>query len=233
VLYIRRDLAPRASAIFESLARLNSDSQAGAGNRGSGFAFGLEGGPELFARQGRRGGWARWITRDLYFGATTRPLRELAIANEARLRGIPLAEPLGVMLEAVAPGFYRSAFITRALSGMTLWDFLRTADEMVCRHVVELARCAIDTMHNGGLLHADLNLHNLFVSQFGEQLIVMILDLDKARLFDRAVAPSRRRVNFERLARSARKLDPERRYLDSQALAVLTSGMHSAFTTST
>src|SRR5580700_8867936 len=77
VLYIRRDLAPRASAIFESLARLNSDSQAGAGNRGSGFAFGLEGGPELFARQGRRGGWARWITRDLYFGATTRPLREL------------------------------------------------------------------------------------------------------------------------------------------------------------
>jgi len=205
------------------MAELNRDSASGAGNRGSGFPFRLDGGPELFARWGRRGGLVRLITPDIYFGASTRPLRELAVANEARLRGIPIAEPLGTMIEAVAPGFYRSAFIARALTGMTLWEFLRADDEAVVRaHVVELARYAIDTMHYGGLLHADLNLHNLFVTKAGERLIVVILDLDKAHLFSGAVTPARRRVNFARLARSARKLDPDRRYLDAKALAILT-----------
>jgi len=183
----------------------------------------LDGGPELFARWGRRGGLARFITPDIYFGASTRPLRELAIANEARLRGVPIAEPLGAMIEAVAPGFYRSAFITRALTGMTLWQFLRADDDAVVRaHVVELARHAIDTMHNGGVLHADLNLHNLFVSTAGERLIVVILDLDKAQLFDGPVPSGRRHTNFVRLARSVRKLDPDRRYLDAKSLAILT-----------
>jgi len=224
ILYIRRDLAPRVPAIFAALAELKRDLASGAGNRGSGFPLKLDGGPELFARRGRRGGFARFITTDVYFGASTRPLRELAIANEARLRGIPIAEPLGAMIETVAPGFYRSAFITRALTGMTLWEFLRADDDPTVRtHVIELARHAIDTMHNGGVQHADLNLHNLFVSKAGERLIVVILDLDKAQLFDGPVPPGRRRVNFTRLARSARKLDPDRRYLDRKALAILTA----------
>ena len=92
------------------------------------------------------------------------------------------------LIETVAPGFYRSAFITRALNGMTLWEFLRADDDPVVRaHVVELARRAIDTMHDAGLLHADLNLHNLFVSNAGERMTAVILDLDKAQLFDGAV----------------------------------------------
>lgn len=223
VLYIRRDFAPRAPAIFAALAELKLGSGSGAGNRGSGFPLKLDGGPELFARCGRRGGFARFITPDIYFGASGRPLRELAIANEARLRGIPIAEPLGVMIEAVAPGFYRSAFITRTLTGMTLWEFLRADDDEVVRtHVVELARRAIDTMHNGGVLHADLNLHNLFVSKAGERLIVVILDLDKAQLYDGPVPRNRRRLNLMRLARSVRKLDPEGRYLDAKSRAILT-----------
>jgi len=224
VLYIRRDLAPRATAIFAALAALNRAAQPGAGNRGSGFPLKLDGGPDLFVRWGRRGGLIRFITPDIYFGASVRPLRELAVANEARLRGIPIAEPLGVMIEAVAPGFYRSAFITRAMAGMTLWEFLRADDDPVVRaHVIGQARRAIDTMHRGGLLHADLNLHNLFVTKAGESLTVVILDLDKAQLFSGAVPPPRRRVNLARLARSARKLDPARRYLDEQSLAVLTA----------
>ena len=223
MLYIRRDLAPRAPAIFAALAELKRDRTSGAGNRGSGFPLRLDGGPDLFARCGRRGGVARFITPDIYFGASTRPLRELAIANEARLRGISIAEPLGAMIEAVAPGFYRSAFITRALTGMTLWEFLRADDDATVRaHVIELARYAIDTMHNGGVVHADLNLHNLFVSKDGERLIVVILDLDKSQLFDGPVPSGRRWRNFARLARSIRKLDPDRRYLNAKSLAILT-----------
>ena len=70
VLYIRRDLAPRAPAIFSALAESVRDSAAGAGNRRSGFPLKLDGGPELFARYGRRGGLVRFITPDVYFGAS-------------------------------------------------------------------------------------------------------------------------------------------------------------------
>jgi hypothetical protein len=224
VLYIRRDLAPRATAIFAALAHLDRAATSGAGNRGSGFPLKLDGGPNLFVRRGRRGGLMRFISTDIYFGAGTRPLRELAIANEARLRGVPVVEPLGATIEAVAPGFYRSAFITRALSGMTLWEFLRADDDAIVRaHVIELARRSIDTMHKAGVLHADLNLHNLFVSNAGERMTVVILDLDKAELFDGPVPLSRRRDNFKRLTRSAHKLDPAHNYLDKKSFFILTA----------
>jgi tRNA A-37 threonylcarbamoyl transferase component Bud32 len=148
---------------------------------------------------------------------------ELAIAAEAQRRGIPVAEPVGAMVEWVAPVMYRGFFLTRALSGMTLWDFLRTDDDPYVRaHVFEEVRHAIDTMHRLGLFHADLNLHNLFITQSRESLAAIILDLDKARLFRRPVPARLCRRNFARLRRSVRKLDPEGRYLDADALASLT-----------
>ncbi|MBF6559772.1 MAG: hypothetical protein IVW56_05720 [Candidatus Binataceae bacterium] len=226
VLYIRRDLAPRATAIFAALARLAAypPATAGRGNRASGFRLPLDGGSEIFARVGRRGGLIGRLLSDLYLGVTPRPVRELAVANEARLRGIPIAEPLGAMVETVVPGLYRGTFLTRAMAGMTLWEFLRTDDDPLVRtHVIGHARGAIDTMHRGGLLHADLNLHNLFVTQAGDQFSVVILDLDKARLFPAPIAPARRHGNLARLARSARKLDPDGACLDPRMIAMLTA----------
>src|SRR5260221_14088702 len=99
VLYIRRDLAAQATAIFAALAQLNSLASSGAGNRGGGFPLKLDGGPDLFARCSRRGGFIRFINSDIYFGAGARPLPELAIANEARLRGLPIAAPLGPVID--------------------------------------------------------------------------------------------------------------------------------------
>ncbi|MHB8384781.1 MAG: lipopolysaccharide kinase InaA family protein, partial [Candidatus Binataceae bacterium] len=111
---------------------------------------------------------------------------------------------------------------TRALPGMTLWEFVRADDDPIVRgHVLLKARAAIATMHNHGLLHADLNLHNLFVTQAGESFAVVILDLDKARLYDEPLPPALRRDNARRLIRSARKLDPAGRYFDAAALKVL------------
>jgi len=76
-------------------------------------------------------------------------------------------------------------------------------------------------MHSKGLSHADLNLHNLLVTQAGESFTVRILDLDKSRLYDSALSPAMRRANLRRLARSARKLDPAGKYLDAAALSIL------------
>jgi hypothetical protein len=178
--------------------------------------------PDLFARAARRGGLIRVISRETFLGLSPRPRRELRVAAEAWRRGIPIAEPLGATVEWLMPGVYRGFFITRALDGMPLWDFVRTDDDpLVRRHVLERARSAIETMHQQGLAHADLNLHNLFVARRGDQFAAVILDLDKARMFDRPVPPGIRRAGHARLLRSIRKLDPEGRWFDREALALL------------
>ncbi len=76
-------------------------------------------------------------------------------------------------------------------------------------------------MHDKGLFHADLNLHNLLVTQARESFTVIIIDLDKSRLFDAPVSSAMRRANAARLIRSARKLDPSGKILDAAALSIL------------
>jgi 3-deoxy-D-manno-octulosonic acid kinase len=224
LLYIRRDFAPRAPIVFERLAALEQSPASGAGNRGSGHVIELEQGVRLFVRRSRRGGLARFALSELYFGTRPRPVRELAITSEAHRRGVPVAEPIGAAVEWMAPGLYRGSFLSRPLAGMTLWEFMRTDDDrMVRAHVIAEARRAVDAMHQLGLFHADLNLHNLFVTKAGEELTVVILDLDKARLFRASLALALRRRNFARLLRSARKLDRDRQYLDERALTMLTA----------
>jgi hypothetical protein len=217
-LYLEKVLAPHTDAIASRLASIVSNDEAGAGNRRSAYRLTLRGAPDLFARRTRRGGAMRFLVPDIYFGAEPRPLRELLVTIEARTRGVPLAEPMGAVVEWVAPMIYRGFFLTRALEGMTLWDFLRRDCDSVTRgYVLDQARHAIDTMHHRGLLHADLNLHNLFVTRVGDQFTVVILDLDKARLYSPPLSESLREATLARLSRSARRLDPVGRYLDDYA----------------
>jgi tRNA A-37 threonylcarbamoyl transferase component Bud32 len=76
-------------------------------------------------------------------------------------------------------------------------------------------------MHDNGLFHADLNLHNLLVTEARESFTVIIIDLDKSRLFDAPLSSAMRRANAVRLTRSARKLDPSGKILDATALSIL------------
>ena len=221
-LVIHRDIAPQAAEIVQRLGELASAAEAGAGNRRSAFRLKLAGGLELFARRGRRGGMIGSILGDVYVGIAPRPLNELALTVEAMRRGIPVAEPMGAMIEWIGPALYRGFCLTRAVRGMTLWEFVKTDDDPIVRgHVLGQARAAIDTMHKQGLFHADLNLHNLLVTQARESFSVIIIDLDKARLFDAPLPAAMRRANAARLKRSARKLDPSGRFLDAAALAIL------------
>jgi 3-deoxy-D-manno-octulosonic acid kinase len=220
-IYLRRDLLGEASRLLARIAHAEATGE-GVGNRGGGFSIEL-GCASVFVRRCRRGGWMRLLNRDVYCGLRPRPLRELAMAVEAARRGVPVAEPLGALVEPLAPALYRGAVITRLLTGMTLWQFLQADDDSRVRaHVLELARRAIATMHRGGLWHADLNLNNLFVTRAGESFAVVILDLDKSRLYPDSVPAARRRQNLQRLTRSARKLDPAGKLLTPAALSILT-----------
>jgi hypothetical protein len=222
VVYWRRAMAPLAPAIVAGLSTLGASGE-GAGNRSSGYRLKLEDGTECIVRINRRGGLMRPFLKDLYLGVGQRPVRELAVADESGRRGIPVAEPIGAMVEWVAPIVYRSMFVTRALAGMTLWEFLCTDDDPLVRaHVIELVRQVIDRIHRLGLLHADLNLNNLFVTKSRESFAIAVLDLDKARLLDGPVPAGMIVRSLARLRRSARKLDPDGRYLDARTLELLT-----------
>lgn len=220
-LVIRRDLVPHTAQIMLKLAELTSTPEAGMGNRRSGFLIELDG-IELFARRCRRGGMIAPLLSDVYVGLAPRPFNELGVAVEAIKRGIPAAEPMAAMVEWIGPALYRGFFLTRAVRGMTLWEFMQTDDDpTVRRHVLEQARAAVSVMHEKGLFHADLNLHNLLVTRAGESFTVVIIDLDKARLLDGPLSTAMRRSNMARLMRSARKLDPSGKFLDGAALSIL------------
>jgi 3-deoxy-D-manno-octulosonic acid kinase len=178
---------------------------------------------ELFVRYARRGGLIRFLISDWYCGSGARPLHELAVAAEALRRGIPVAEPIGAIVEWVAPMIYRGVFLTRALTGMTLWQFVQADDDPLVRmHVAGQVRQTINSAHEKGLFHADLNLHNIFISSANESFAIMLLDLDKARILIGALPPGLRLRNLARLRRSIRKLDPSGHYFDPPMIAVLT-----------
>jgi len=223
-LVLHRDIASQAAEILKKLDALSSAPEAGTGNRKSAFRMQLDDGLELYARRGRRGGLIASILSDVYVGIAPRPLNELAVTVQAMKRGIPVAEPMGAMVEWIGPALYRGFFLTRAVRGMTLWQFVKTDDDPTVRnHVLAQARAAIDAMQANGLFHADLNLHNLLVTQARDSFTVIIIDLDKARLFDAPLSPAMRRANAARLLRSARKLDPSGQFLDAAALSILAS----------
>ncbi len=93
------------------------------------------------SRRGRRGGMIASILSDVYVGITARPLTELRVTVEAMRRGIPVAEPMGAMVEWISPVLYRGFFLTRAVPGMTLWEFVQTDDDpTVRRHVLGQVR---------------------------------------------------------------------------------------------
>lgn len=229
VVYLRNDLAGQAAPIIESMSRrtrqhLIGNVPDGAGNRGSGFRLKVSSGPELFIRYAHRGGLMRLLVRDWYWGVIPRPLLELAVAAEAYRRNVAVAEPLGAKIEWIMPGVYRGALLTRALQGMTLWQFVQTDDDPQVRmHVAAQARRTIDFAHKKGLFHADLNLHNIFITTAGESFSAVLLDLDKARIYSGSLAASLRANNLARLRRSIGKLDPEHHYFSQPMIDTLTS----------
>lgn len=222
VAYFHREIAPFAPELLVEIDRTLRSGKKGAGNRESGYPIDVAGAPKLFVRRSMRGGLMR-VMGDLYLGFVPRMVYELNVISEARNRGVSVPEPMGAIVERVSPAIYRGAVLTKAIPGMTMWEFVKIeTDPRSLSHVVRMARYAIDTMHEQGLFHDDLNLHNLYVSMAGDGFTVVILDFDKARISSHEVSRLQRRRNLKRLAQSIHKLDPEKRYLDDAALKIMT-----------
>ena len=171
-------------------------------------------GPALVRRY-RRGGLVRHFVHDLYRDRPPRPFAELCTTVTAHERGVPTVEVLGAGVKWQSFGFYRGTLITREARGFLNWrEWLHTQPSVEERRVVtEKILQAINTMHQSGICHADLNLTNILVRHDSGQSEALIIDFDRARLFPTPLPSSHRKRNLARLRRSMEKFDPDGQWL--------------------
>lgn len=173
----------------------------------------LANGEEALLRPYRHGGLLRGLTRGIFWTWPPRPLRELAVTEAARRRGVATAEIVAALVERVAGPLYRGWLAIRVLEGaLDLWSALQGHEFAAAGGKSEMIRAAaqaVREMHREGVYHGDLNLKNILIRPEGGGLKAYVIDLDKASLYPREVPARKARANLARLRRSVCKLDPQ------------------------
>ena len=218
-LIVRRE---RQRELDFATCRCESDKASGSPYHGRGAmrVFRLSDGETAVVRQYRHGGLLRAVTGQWFFTWPPRPFRELTITEELRRRGLPTVE---VYAACVSPGprpFYRGWLVTRELRGaVDLWSALCDGfvEQFGLRATLRAAANTIRSMHREGVYHRDLNLKNLLVRKEADRVACYVIDFDRAALCVGVLPDQLAARNLNRLLRSARKLDPERRYLTASA----------------
>ena len=106
-----------------------------AGGRGAVWAVPLGEQDRGVLRWYRRGGAIRHLVSDRYFGWTPRPIRELALTEDAS-SGVasPAPEVLAARVDRLPWGWYRGAIVTREVAGAaTFADELRRRPDGAAR----------------------------------------------------------------------------------------------------
>jgi hypothetical protein len=212
-LILRGDQESVLSARSWNDSAMGGDSTALQG-RGQLHRVKLPNGDVALLRRYRHGGAFRRFSGGVFFTWPPRPFRELIITEELRRRGLATVEVYGACVEPVWGPFYRGWLATRAIPGaQDLWAALQSgsmhdAGEERCLRAV--AR-SVRELHRQGVYHADLNLKNILLCL--DSVTAYIIDFDKAKSVLGGLPPRLAKNNLDRLLRSARKLDPERRYL--------------------
>jgi len=171
----------------------------------------IQGSPEerMIIRKYHRGGFFRFINRDLYWG-TNRHFTELAVTVEAAEMGIPVPEILAaVSVRAAGPlycGFLISKELTHACdlpAYITTHAKSRETFQEDKKDLLKKTAETIRLMHDKGFYHGDLNMKNILVDVDNPGNIY-IIDWDKSRAKQRVTA-AERSTNLIRFCRSMAK----------------------------
>jgi serine/threonine protein kinase len=176
----------------------------------------LRNGDTALIRPYRHGGLFRHLLRGIFFTWPPRPFRELVITEEVRRRGIPTVEVLGACVKPIWGPFYHGWLVTRRLTdGQNLWTAMRDGliRQTGAKKIFNAVADSLRALHREGIYHRDLNLRNILVRRESDTVRGYIIDFDRAMLFLGEVPPIMVQRNFDRLLRSANKLDPKREYL--------------------
>jgi hypothetical protein len=181
-------------------------------------AIRLRGGDTVLVRRYRHGGLFRSLTGGCFFTWPPRPFRELAITEELRRRGLRTVEVYAACIQRLYGPFYRGCLITRELhDAKDLWAVLQDdpASRGTLPSILQAAAEIVRAMHREGVYHSDLNMKNILIRFTAAGAQSYVIDFDKARLFLGKLPPPLAQRNLDRLRRSARKLDPDGRYLSA------------------
>ena len=176
----------------------------------------LQNGVSALIRPYRHGGLFRHLLGGVFFTWPPRPFRELVVTEEVRRRGIPTVEVLAAGVKSVGGPFYRGWLVSRQLDGSEdLWTAMSggLVRETGAAKVLDAVAVSLRALHRKGIYHRDLNLKNILVRRESDAVRGYVIDFDRARLFLGEVPLMMVRRNFDRLLRSAIKLDPKRQYL--------------------
>jgi|SRR5215475_11940632 len=188
--------------------------------RGTLRKFQLSDGETALVRRYRHGGTFRGVTGDWFFTWPPRPFRELVITEELRRRGLRTVEVYAACVSRGLGPFYRGCLVTREVrDAADLWSALQSglAERLGLQATLRAVADSLRAMHREGVYHRDLNLKNILLRQETTGLVSYIIDFDKASLFLGKLPTELVKRNLDRLLRSVRKLDPERRYFSTSA----------------
>jgi 3-deoxy-D-manno-octulosonic acid kinase len=161
-------------------------------------------GPVLVRRY-RKGGLLRHLRGRRFLGAW-RPLEELVLLCRLGALRLPVIEGVGAVVHLHGRS-WSGWLLTREVGGSVDLDaWLRgrgPAGAPPAPRVARRAGRAVRELHDAGVRHADLHPKNLLLTPQGQ---VLVLDLDKARCFDRPLSDAPRAANLLRLARAVDKL---------------------------
>jgi 3-deoxy-D-manno-octulosonic acid kinase len=186
------------------LADQNLISGLAVAGRGNTFFVNLEG-QLLVLRHYRRGGLARRVSANRYIFtglSRTRAMLEFDILQQMHDMQLPVPKPFACRV--VQHGFtYEASIVIHRLQGNTL------AHQLVSRAVSDKQwrniGSTIALFHRQGIYHADLNAHNIILSDEG---LVSLIDFDRARYRPVNTTPSSEKwcvSNLDRLWRSLEK----------------------------
>ncbi|MBT8141982.1 MAG: 3-deoxy-D-manno-octulosonic acid kinase [Gammaproteobacteria bacterium] len=153
-------------------------------------------------RQYRRGGlFGRVIKQSYFFSGESRvrSFAEWRLLQSLREQDLPVPEPVAAMYFRLGP-YYRAAILTRYIpETRTLSQLLSKQGNIPWSGIAT----AIHQLHRAGLIHGDLNAHNILIDKNDS---VTVIDLDKSGYLPGIDLSSQHRANLERLQRSVNKV---------------------------
>lgn len=152
----------------------------------------------------RHGGWLGPLLGATLAGAR-RPFAELAVTARLRDAGAPVPRPLLAIAWRRGPAWNAAlgtAFVDDALDAAA--RLAARPDRARLRRILTAAGRAVRRFHDVGGSHPDLHVGNLLVRERGEQVDVLVVDLDGARAGS-LQGPAERMVQLMRLYRSLHK----------------------------
>jgi len=177
-------------------------------------------------RRYQHGGLFGSITKNLYLGPS-RALDELHVTARAEASGAPVPHVLCLALWPAAGPFWSALIGTREERGARdLADVLLAADDPRARRaLLREVGAAVRKLHDAGVDHRDLQLHNILAVEQGGTRRIVVVDLDRAVYHPRgALAPRLRARNLGRLTRSAVKAGMWRGRIGLRELAAFVGG---------